>query len=299
MKGHCNFVAVVTGRGSTAKHVGDKYDFGYLAHNSDEIVKDKNINTVFITTRHNLHAKNVIKAIQNNKHVFVEKPLAMNENELEAIRLAYDNSEKKHLMVGFNRRFSPAVTELKKIFTKEQKKSILIRVNSGVMPVDHWVNDPEIGGGRIIGEGCHFIDLAMFIADSPIISVSSDTMKDVNDLNNTVSINLKMENGSIASVNYFANGNKSVPKEYIEVFSGGTVAQIDDFRTLKVFGNKSKTIKYKGQDKGHAAGVQAFLKSIKEGEECPIPFEESYLSMLATFKVNQSIAENRKILITI
>ena len=105
-----------------------------------------------------------------------------------------------------------------------------------------------------------------------------------------------MENGSIASINYFANGNKSVTKEYIEVFSGGTVAQIDDFKTLKISGKKTKNYKY-SQDKGHAAGVQAFLKSIKDGKACPIPFEESYLSMLATFKVNQSIVENRKILI--
>ena len=296
MKGYCNFIGVATGRGNTAKYVGDKYGFNYLADSGDEIAKDPKINTIFITTRHNLHTENVLKSIQNNKHVFVEKPLAMNEDELNEIKAAYEKSDRKHVMVGFNRRFSPAVQELKKVFLKEQKKSILIRVNSGVMPVDHWVNDPEIGGGRIIGEGCHFIDLAMFLADSPIISVSADAMKDANDLNNTVSINLKMENGSIASINYFANGNKVVPKEYIEVFSGGTVAQIDDFKTLKIVGNKTKNYKYT-QDKGHAAGVQSFLKSIKDGKECPIPFEESYLSMLATFKVNQSIAENRKIVL--
>ena len=275
--------------------------FNYLAASADEIVKDANINTAFITTRHNLHAENVLKAIENNKHVFVEKPLAMNEEELAAIKSAYETAnakgDAKQLMVGFNRRFAPAVQDLKKLFSPEQSKSIVIRVNSGIMPIDHWVNDPEIGGGRIIGEGCHFIDLAMFLADSPIVSVSADAMQDAYHLNNTVVINLKMENGSIASINYFANGNKAVPKEQIEVFSGGTIAQIDDFKTLKIFGNKSKKHKYSGQDKGHAKGVQTFLKSIKEGQPCPIPFEESYLSMLATFKVNQSLKENRKILI--
>lgn len=301
MKGYCNFVGVVTRRGNTAKYVGDKYGFNYLASSSDELVKDNAINTVFITTRHNLHAENVLKAVENNKHVFVEKPLAMNEAELEEIKSAYEKEnskgEAKQLMVGFNRRFSPAVQELKRLFLPEQTKSVIIRVNSGIMPLDHWVNDTEIGGGRIIGEVCHFVDLAMFLADSPIISVSADAMQDANNLNNTVVVNLKMENGSIASINYFANGNKAVPKEQIEVFSGGTIAQIDDFKTLKVFGNKSKKHKYKGQDKGHAMGVQTFLKSIKEGQPCPIPFEESYLSMLATFKVNQSLKENRKILI--
>ena len=295
MKTHCNFIGVATGRGSTAKYVGDKYEFNYLASTGEEIVEDSNINTVFITTRHNLHAEYVLKSIANNKHVFVEKPLAMNETELEEIKDAYQGSGNKHVMVGFNRRFSPAIKDLKKTFSKEQKKSILIRVNSGIMPADHWVNDPSIGGGRIIGEACHFIDVAMFIADSPIVSVFADALNDPNSLNNTVTVTLKMENGSIASINYFSNGNKSVPKEYIEVFSGGTIAQIEDFKTLKVFGNKTKIHKYKGKDKGHAAGVQAFLKSIKEGKPCPITFEESYLSMLATFKVNSSILENRKI----
>lgn len=295
MKEHCNFIGVATGRGSTAKYVGDKYGFNYLASNGDEIVQDPKINTVFITTRHNLHAEYVLKSISNNKHVFVEKPLAMNETELNQIKEAYHESVNKHVMVGFNRRFAPAVKDLKKVFLDTQKKSILIRVNSGVMPSDHWVNDPTIGGGRIIGEGCHFIDLAMFIAGSPIVSVSADAMKDPNELNNTVTVSLKMKNGSVASINYFSNGNKSVPKEFIEVFSGGTIAQIDDFKTLKLYGKRKKVHKYKGQDKGHAAGVQSFLNSIKNGESCPISFEESYLSMLATFKVNQSILEDRKI----
>jgi len=295
MKGYCNFIGVATGRGNTAKYVGDKYGFNYLASSGEEIIADANINTVFITTRHNLHSEYVIKSIKGHKHVFVEKPLAMTESDLNEIKLVLGNTNSSHVMVGFNRRFSPAVKDLKKLFLKDQRKSIVIRVNSGIMPIDHWVNDPEIGGGRIIGEACHFVDLAMFLADSPIISVSADSMFDANHLNNTVSINLKMENGSIASINYFANGNKEVPKENIEVFCGGTVAQIDDFKVLKIFGKRSKTIKYKGQDKGHAAGVQAFLNSIKDGKDCPIPFSESYLSMLATFKVNQSILENRKI----
>lgn len=301
MKGFCNFIGVATGRGNTAKYVGDKYGFNYCTASGDDILVDKNINTLFITTRHNLHAENVIKAIEHNKHVFVEKPLAMNDEELSKINTVYKKAKNKgnskHVMVGFNRRFAPSVVELKKLFVLEQSKSIVIRVNSGIIPVDHWVNDPEIGGGRIIGEACHFIDLAMFLADSPVISVSADTINDANNINNTVIINLKMENGSIASINYFANGNKVVPKEFIEVFSGGTIAQIDDFKTLKVFGKKTKKYKYKGQDKGHASGVQAFLMSIREGKPCPVPFEESYLSTLTTFKVLQSIAENRKIVL--
>lgn len=299
MKGYCNFVCIASGRGNSSRYVGDKYGFNYLASSTDKIFKDKDINTVFVITRHNLHAENVIKSIQNNKNVFVEKPLAMNEIELSEIKKTYDIALSKgntiKVMVGFNRRFSPAITDLKNLFLPEQVKSIAIRVNSGVMPFEHWVNDPEIGGGRIIGEACHFIDLAMFIADSPIVSVSADSTLDSHNLNNTVVVNLKMENGSIASINYFSNGNKMVAKEQIEVFSGGTIAQINDFKSLKIFGKKSKKIRYKGKDKGHAMCVQTFLTSIKKGEPCPIPFDESYLSMLATFKVNQSLKQNRKI----
>lgn len=297
IKGACNFVAVTTGRGSTAHYVADKYQFKYAASSSEDLIADERVNTLVITTRHNLHADSVVKGIKAGKNVFVEKPLAMNESELELIKSAYDEANNAKVMVGYNRRFSPAVKELKKHFHKDQKKSIMIRVNSGVMPVDAWVNDPEIGGGRIIGEACHFIDLAMFLADSTIVSVSAETMDDEHNLNNTVSINLKMANGSIASINYFANGNKEVPKEYIEVFGAGSIAQIEDFKFLKVYGKSKQEKKYKEQDKGHANCIQTFLGGIKEGKPSPISFEELHNSMLATLKVNQSLVEGRRILL--
>ena len=301
MKGRCKFVGISTGHGNTARYVAEKYGFSYCSDSSEELLADTKINTIFVVTRHNLHAEYVLKAIKNDKHVFVEKPLAMNEAELAAIRNLYEmkvkSSVQKHLMVGFNRRFALPVQEIKKMFSPEQPKSIMIRINAGVVPAEHWVNDPEIGGGRIIGEGCHFIDLAMFIAGSPIISVVANAMVDAHGLNNTAVINLEMANGSVASINYFSNGNQTAPKEAVEVFCGGAIARIDDFKELTVFGKSKKRIKYKGQDKGHAGCVQAFLKAITEGTPCPIPFEESYLAMLATFKANQSILENRKIII--
>lgn len=297
IKRACNFVGITTGRGSTAHYVAGKYGFKYAASSSDELLADKDINTVVITTRHNIHAENVIKGLESGKNVFVEKPLAMNEEELEAIKVAYDSAENPKVMVGYNRRFAPSVVEMKKHFHKDQKRSIVIRVNSGVMPVDAWVNDPEIGGGRIIGEACHFVDLAMFLTDSTIVSVSAEAMDDEHALNNTVSINLKMANGSIASINYFANGNKEVPKEYIEVYGGGVVAQLNDFKSLNVYGKAKKETKYKDQDKGHAACIRAFLNGIKGGQVSPISFEELYNSMLATLKVNQSLVEGRRILL--
>ncbi|MDA8570347.1 bi-domain-containing oxidoreductase [Schleiferiaceae bacterium] len=295
IKDTCNFIGVTTGRGSTAHYVADKYGFDYAAASADELILDNNVNTIIITTRHNLHAEGVIKSIQANKNVFVEKPLAMNEAELKAIKDAHEKAKQPRLMVGYNRRFAPAIEDLKKHFHKDQKKSIMIRVNSGVMPVDAWVNDPEIGGGRIIGEACHFIDLAMFLADSKVVSVSAESMDDEHNLSNTVSINLKMENGCIASVNYYANGNKEVPKEFVEVFGGGMVVQMEDFKTLRVYGKTVKVKKYKDQDKGHAKCIQTYLTGIKSGSVCPISFEELYNSTLATLKVNQSIIQQRKI----
>lgn len=299
MKNHCNFVGVATARGNMAKYVGDKYQFNYCAESANDLFIDNNINTIFITTRHNSHAEYVVKAIESSKHVFVEKPLAMNETELEKIYSSYtkaiESGKNNFVMVGFNRRFAPAVQQIKKLFPDTVAKSINIRINSGVMPPDHWVNDPEIGGGRIIGEGCHFIDLAMFLAGAPIKSVYASAMEDPNGLNNTVVINLEMTNGTVASVNYFANGSKKVSKESIEVFCGGTIAIIDDFKTLSVYDNSVKTTKFKGQDKGHQNEIEFFLKAIKEGISQPISFDECYLSSLATLKAVQSIREKRKI----
>lgn len=297
MKGLCNFVAIATMRGNESVYVGKKYGFADTYNNPEKVINNKNVNTLFVLTRHDSHADFVLQGIKANKHVYVEKPLAMTQEQLDEIKSEWEKGNHKHLMIGFNRRFSPAVKEVKKRFLDEQPKSINIRINAGVMPVEHWVNDPQIGGGRIIGEGCHFIDLAMFLAGSKITSVYANSMKDSNNLNNTVNINLDFENGSIANVSYFSNGNKKLPKESIEVFCGGAVAAIADFKILKIYDQKIKKFKYKGLDKGHSTEVKEFLSSIKNGKACPIPFEESYLSMLATFKVNQSLKENRKIVI--
>ncbi|MFY0698218.1 MAG: bi-domain-containing oxidoreductase [Balneola sp.] len=300
IKGKCNLVGVSTNSGTSSKYVADKYGFKYCAAESDEVYNDPNTNTVFITTRHNLHADSVIKALENGKNVFVEKPLGMNEEELEKISEAYKEAHNSghnvHLMVGFNRRFAPAIQKAIELFDSARPKSIMIRVNAGILPKDHWVNDADIGGGRVIGEACHFIDLARHIGGSKIISVSAEAIDDPNDLHNTVVVNLKMENGSIATINYFSNGNKNLEKEFIEIYSGGTIAQINDFKELNIFGKKKERIKYKGQDKGHKNEIELFLKSIRDGEPTPIPFEESYESSLVTCKVLESITKNDKIL---
>ncbi len=298
LKGRCNFTGIATAHGNTARYVADKYKFSHCAGTADDLLNDTKTNTVFIATRHNLHAEYVIKSINAGKNVFVEKPLAMTIEELDNIQSAYNAipSDKKPLVfVGFNRRFSPHVQQIKKMFLDEQPKAINFRINAGAVPKDHWVNDPEIGGGRIIGEGCHFIDLAMYIAGSKIVSVNASSIKDANNLNDTVTINLGFENGSIANIAYFSNGSKSLAKEYIEVFCGGTSVIIDDFKTMRVLGKSEKKYKLKGQDKGHQNEIIQFLESIEKGKPAPIPFDELYLSTLATFKVLESIKDGRRI----
>ena len=299
MKDHCNFVGLSTGRGNTANYVAGKYGFGFATNQTEELFTSDEIDTIFITTRHDSHAYYTKEAIKHGKHVFVEKPLALNEADLLEIKELYqallEKGEQKSVMVGFNRRFAPAVQKLKQQFSDEQIKSVNIRVNAGLTAPGHWTNDPDIGGGRILGEGCHFIDLAMHLAGAPITSVYAQAMEDADGLDNTAIINLTFANGSIASVNYFSNGNKKLPKEYIEVFAGGTVCIIDDYKSLKIIDSQSKTVKYKGQDKGHAEELNQFFATLKNGEAQPISFDDCYLSSLATLKALESMSSGRKI----
>ena len=296
LKGKCNFVSIATAQGNESVYVSKKYGFNKCYDNGNEVIEDENVNTVFIATRHNLHAEFIMKALQAGKNVFVEKPMAMNMNELLKIKKLYESLDvKPRLMVGFNRRFSPYIQEIKKTFLDDQQKAINIRVNAGQLPADHWVNDPDIGGGRIIGEACHFLDLAMYLAGSKIISVSAEAVNDPDNLNNTVVINLGFNNGSIANISYFSNGSKQLPKEQIEVFCGGTVIKIDDFNKMKIYSSKVKKLKFNKQDKGHKEELRQFINSIRDGKSAPISFEDCYHSMLATLIAIESIKSKRGI----
>lgn len=290
IKDKVNFVGVATGKGNNARYVADNYKFAYCAESSEDIINDKNINTVFITTRHNLHAEYVLKAIKAGKNVFVEKPLALYENEIEEIYNTYlEMKEKPRVMLGFNRRFSPQIQKIKKDMLDSSPKAINMRMNAGVVPPDHWVHDPETGGGRIVGEACHFIDLAMYIAGSKITSVSAKKMEEPNGLMDTAVISLNFENGSIATISYFSNGSKVLPKEYIEVFNNGKVYVIDDFVKMKEYTSSEKESKLSGQDKGHAKELELFVDAVKTGKASPIEFEEIYISSVATVKALESM----------
>lgn len=296
LKGKANLIGVATARPNNARNVADKFGFNYCTGNADELIQDNNINTIFIATRHDSHAEYVIKALKAGKNVFTEKPLCLYPAELELIKDSYTTSNRQ-LFVGFNRRFAPLTQELLKHINREVPSAILFRINAGIVPKEHWIHDPKTGGGRIIGEACHFIDYCAFLSGSKITEVAAHALKDSSGLNDTVSISLKMENGSVATIAYYSNGNKDVSKEYIEVFNGGVIARIDDFKELVVNGPKG-TRKIKSvQDKGHKAEVEAFANALRNGKPAPISFDELYNATSSTFKVLESIAINGKTLV--
>ncbi len=298
LKRKCNFISIASAEGNMSRYVAEKYGFQYCAETPEKLLEDNNISTVFILTRHNLHAEYIIKALSAGKNVIVEKPLAMNYNELEAIRTEYEKAG-KGLMLGFNRRFSTLTLKMIQLITREQKKSINIRINAGAVPPDHWVHDPEIGGGRIIGEVCHFIDLAGFIAGSRAKNIHAFALSTNSAKNDTVTINIEYQNGSIASICYFSNGNSNIPKERVEVFSNSTVILINDFRSMNIYTQMGcKKIKLRTQDKGHSRQFSLICDTLSKGGTFPIPFNEIYHSSLVTLETLRSINEKRSISIS-
>lgn len=286
--GDYELVAVCTATGVSAEGTGKKYDFKYITTDSNEIFANSEINSVAITTQHNSHASLVEKAIEHKKHCFVEKPLCIYEEELENIAKAYTGESL--VQVGFNRRFSPMVQSMKKHLNGQV--SVNYRVNAGVIPKDVWIQDRELGGGRIIGEVCHFIDTCSFLIDSKIVSVYASTVKKPNQSipdEDNVNIVLNYENGSTATIAYYAYGDGGMSKEYIEVFGSGVSMEMHDFRELIIYENGQK-IKEKSsnQDKGFVNEFKAFKEAVKTGTPA-ISFDSIYNTTKTTFKILESI----------
>jgi len=286
--GGYELVGLCTATGVSAQGTGKKYDFKYITTDSNEIFKNSEVNAVFVTTQHNDHAQKVIKAMESSKHCFVEKPLCIYEEELEAIKEAYDG--KSILQVGFNRRFSPMVEKMKAKL--HGPVSINYRVNAGIIPKEVWIQDREIGGGRIIGEVCHFIDTCSYLVESEVVSVYAATVQksdqSIPDEDN-VNITLKYANGSTATIAYYAYGDTTMPKEYIEAFANGTSMQMTDFRELLIYsGGKREKVKSANQDKGFVGEFKAFKEAVKSGTPA-IAFESICNTTLTTFKILESI----------
>lgn len=283
---------VVTSKGITSKNVADKFGFNNCSAEAQNVLLKNTINTVFIATPHSSHADLVVKSLEAGKSVFVEKPLAMNQEQLDLVIKA-KTAHNQVLMVGFNRRFASISKTIKEAFKNCQEPLVInIRVNAGFIPKDHWTQIPEIGGGRIIGEMCHFIDLMQYFTDAEPIKVYAESISTSNDQispEDNIAIVVKFSDGSIGNLTYLGNGDKSLPKENIEVFGAGKVGIIKDFRegTLHVDG-KEKKLKLHG--KGHKEEVTSFLESLKSDGNAPITFRSICLTTLTTFKIKDSLA---------
>ena len=295
----CFLETVISSGGVSGVHHGNKNGFASTSTDLSDLWIKK-INTIAIVTRHNNHAKQVVESLAHGKNVFVEKPLALTLEEIESIEKAYssaNNSSHVRLMVGFNRRFAPHVIKMKDLLSKQKSpKSIIITVNAGAIPKDHWVQDNLIGGGRIIGEGCHFIDLMRHLVGHTIIDFQSTMIGGSLDneiKEDKVSISLTFKDGSFGTIHYFANGGNEYPKERIEVFCENSVLKMDNYRLLKGYGFANfKSLRLFKQDKGQKACAKAFLDSIREGKPSPIPYEEIMESSQISIEIVNSLRQS-------
>jgi predicted dehydrogenase len=296
--------SVASSGGVSGNHVGKKYGFKETTTDTAALINNPQINTIVISTRHNTHARFVCEALKARKHVFVEKPLCLTLDELSKIKKIYSSLLTSHsvqyplegysslplLMVGFNRRFAPQIKKIRGLLSGVHgPKSFIMTVNAGSIPADHWTQDLQVGGGRIIGEACHFIDLLRFLSGNAIITSSLQQMDAAT--GDTVSIELGFADGSIGTVHYFANGSKSFPKERLEVFAAGRILQLDNFRTLKSYNWPGfKKMNLWKQDKGQKACAVAFVDSVKTGQVSPIPLDE----IIEVSRITIELAENIK-----
>lgn len=278
---------VLTNTGTTSKRVAERFGFEFCTSNESDILDNKDINTLFIATRHDSHAEYVLKGLEAGKHIFVEKPLCLTAEELEKIIQSKKVKDNLQLTVGFNRRFSSLSSILKKQMGSGPM-SMFYRINAGSIPGDTWIQDMEMGGGRIIGEACHFIDYMTWLNESLPVKVYATALPDTGGHNDTVNINIEFANGSTGVVAYYANGPKSMPKEYIEVFHAGSSGIIHNFKELRLFGKVRQKKKLFNLDKGQKQMVEQFLASLTSGQPL-IPFDEIVAVTKATLAVLESI----------
>lgn len=272
---------IVSGGGVSAVHFGKKFGFENASTDINAVLVDADIDTLVIATRHNVHAAQVLAALRAGKHVFCEKPLCLTIAELDDIEAECSNRPLQQVMVGFNRRFSPHVLTIKSLLaTVSEPKNFVLTINAGAIPADNWTQDLEIGGGRIIGEVCHFIDLLRHLSGSRITDYRADTLGNhpsLDVVSDKTAITLKFADGSLGVINYLANGARGFPKERIEVFCAGRVLQLDNFRRLRGWGwpGFSRQNLWR-QDKGQSACVGEFVAAVRTGSTPPIPREEIF-----------------------
>ncbi len=273
--------SIASSGGISGTHYGKKLGFESSTTDSETIFDDPEINTIVVGTQHNSHAHFTQKALRAGKSVFVEKPLALSRSELSEIKDAYEegalvDGKEPILMVGFNRRFAPLMKKLKAaVQASSTPMSIVYTCNAGHLPADSWVQDIERGGGRIVGEACHFIDIARFLVGAQISNVTASSMRtNSEDCFDTATISVTFADGSMATIHYFANGHKSFPKERVEVFQAGNIFILDNFRKLKSYGSSAVKASTRQQDKGQTACCKSFIDALASEGPSPVAFEE-------------------------
>lgn len=291
---------VVTPSGLTARSVADRVGFAQCASDPEAVFADPAIDLVVIASRHGSHAGLVRRAIEAGKAVFVEKPLALSPAQLDEVIAAYGSAAAPFAMVGFNRRFAPLVVQLREFFaTSHEPLLISYRANAGFVPRQHWTQDPVDGGGRIVGEVCHFVDLARFLVGQPVTRVVASGLPDGGRYSqDNVAATLQFADGSAATILYAANGDRGVEKERIEVFGGGRAAVLDDFRSLGLAVGGKRTTHRSGADKGHRAEMQALVRAVAGGAPEPILFAESVEATRVTFALLDSLASGQSVELT-
>ncbi len=297
-----SLISICAATGSHARHAASKFGFRDCTTDELQLIQDPRVNTIVVATRHHLHASQVVAALAAQKHVFCEKPLCLTESELAAIVRAYFKTApeaRPAFMVGFNRRFAPMIVRMKSFLAQiSEPLALHYRVNAGFLPADHWVHDREQGGGRILGEVCHFVDLLTFLADSPVVEVEARGVGNSGRYSgDNVLVSLRFANGSEGGITYLANGDRSFSKERIEVFGGGAAAVLEDYRRLElVRGGRKETAHSRWrQDKGHRAEWAAFVKSVLQGQEAPIRFEDMLGSTLATLRIDEAVNTGKRL----
>jgi predicted dehydrogenase/threonine dehydrogenase-like Zn-dependent dehydrogenase len=291
------FRSIATATGVTAHDVGKRFGFAHAMSSGEEVLDDASVNLVVIGTRNNTHAELARGALERNKHVFCEKPLALNDEQLESVLEAARNSSAK-LMVGFNRRFAPLTQRAKEFFNNvDAPLSVLYRVNAGRIPNEHWMQNAEEGGGRIIGEGCHFIDLIQYLVGAPPVSVFAESIgarsSKIVDADSVI-ITLRFADGSNGSVAYLAEGDKGLAKERVEIFGAGRAFVLDDFRRATLYKDgREEQVALKAQDKGQQEQVRVVCASVLQGGAAPISLDELAATTRATFRVLDSLRERQ------
>lgn len=293
--GGFRFVGVATATGVSAHHVAKKHGFRFASTDSGDVLSDRAVDLVAILTRHDLHARQIVAALDAGKHVFCEKPPALGEDELARVVAAVDRAPDRLLAIGYNRRFAPMVVRLREAVAGiGEPLLVTCRVNAGALPSTHWLHDPAIGGGRLVGEGCHFVDLLSYLTGSLPVRVRAAGVPDGGRYReDNVALTLDFADGSVGTVVYTAAGDRGLGKERIELFGGGVAASLDDYRTLELHrGGKTQRERSRlKQDKGHRGEWEAIGRALRAGGEPPIALPSLVATSLATFAAVRALRE--------